>query len=130
MTKHAKSECEKYLHGNYYYKMRNTKKQVHKFCICIEYIWCIYVCVESERTKSKNGPCSVIGLRLDTPTPTPRQALQRCKLHFHNLWGPNNCLHLILQSPFVCCHTGKNRREKSITRMKEMNTAGLGNSIN
>lgn len=110
-------------------KCATQKKKYINFAY-VSSIYGIYVCVESERTKSKNGPCSVISLRLDTPTPTPRQALQRCKLHFHNLWGPNNCLHLILQSPFVCCHTGKNRREKSITRMKEMNTAGLGNSIN
>lgn len=95
----------------------------------------MYVCSGEREHKKQKWACSVISLRLDTPTPAPvphaaaaRKALQRCKLHFHNLWGPNNCLHLILQ-PFCLSHR-QEPKKKRITRMKEMNTAGLGNSIN
>lgn len=68
----------------------------------------MYVCSGEREHKKQRWACSVISLRLDTPAPLPhaaaaRKALQRCKLHFHNLWGPNNCLHLILQ-PFCLSH--------------------------
>lgn len=99
-NKACQKRIRKYLHENNYYKMRNRKK-IHTFFICIwsivVYLYKVVFVVEREHKKQKKKRvCSVISLRLecsaDTPTPAPhaaaRKALQRCKLHFHNLWGP------------------------------------------